>query len=208
MRKSSEGVRAVESPALSDYLPISYSLPQVAGAMTGTTLCCGSWPRTGRPRSGLSMCFERSPLPPALEAFPGMTYFYRFFCCNISCFLIYSQVSSSLCTLIFGAGGEGLFTCLLPPTLSLALPSQLQFWGSDVRPPSATRGSPGTRLTGEGVSLMLCPQMRCSKSLLPARSGTGLWGHKHEPSPLVPALSELTVQWRIPMGRVMCLVTG
>lgn len=45
------------------HLPISPFFCQVAGATTGTTRCCGSWPRTGRPRSGPSMCSDRLPFP-------------------------------------------------------------------------------------------------------------------------------------------------
>lgn len=90
------------------HLPISPSFCQVAGATTGTTRCCGSWPRTGRPRSGPSMCSD-TPTPfPSPGGFPWDEMFFVGFCCcyccNISCFLICSQVSSSLCTLIFVAG--------------------------------------------------------------------------------------------------------
>lgn len=61
-----ESPRGQWSPQL--FLTISPLLPhspQVAGATTGTTRCCGSWPRTGHPRSGLSMCFETSLPPPS-----------------------------------------------------------------------------------------------------------------------------------------------
>lgn len=37
--------------------------PQVAEVMTGTMWCCGNQPRTGLPRSGLSMYFEPTASP-------------------------------------------------------------------------------------------------------------------------------------------------
>lgn len=122
-------LRAVESPALLDHLPASPPSPRRPGLRSGPR-SNRSWPRTvGRPRSGLSMCFEILPATPSPGgSLPGMTCFLQVLCCNINCFILCSQVSLALHLWIFGVGGAEecfILTCLLTCSGSGGLASSL-----------------------------------------------------------------------------------
>ena len=111
-------LRAVESLALCDHLPVSYPIPRRwPGLRPGPRSAVGAGQGQGVPDLDCPCALKPPCHPPALEALPGMTCFYRVFCCNINYFILCSQVSLTLHLDIWGRGGGGrsevLFTCLL-----------------------------------------------------------------------------------------------